>query len=56
MVLKMTDEGFGYCTNTGECEAICPKGVKIEYIARMHRDFTKAVALFREEAKVGGAG
>jgi len=56
MVLKMTEEGFGYCTNTGECEAICPKGVKIENIAMMHRDFTRAVALFREEAKVGGAG
>jgi succinate dehydrogenase / fumarate reductase iron-sulfur subunit len=56
MVLKMTEEGFGYCTNTGECEAICPKGVKIENIAMMHRDFTRAVALFREESKVGGAG
>lgn len=56
MVLKMTEEGFGYCTNTGECEAICPKGVKIENIAMMHRDFTRAVALFREESKADGAG
>jgi succinate dehydrogenase / fumarate reductase iron-sulfur subunit len=56
MVLKMTEEGFGYCTNTGECEAICPKGVKIENIAMMHREFTRAVALFREESKAGGAG
>jgi succinate dehydrogenase / fumarate reductase iron-sulfur subunit len=56
MVLRMTEEGFGYCTNTGECEAVCPKGVKIENIAMMHRDFTRAVALFREEAKVGGTG
>jgi succinate dehydrogenase / fumarate reductase iron-sulfur subunit len=54
MVLKMTEEGFGYCTNTGECEAICPKGVKIENIAMMHRDYLKAVATFREESK--GAG
>lgn len=56
MVLKMTEEGFGYCTNTGECEAICPKGVKIENIAMMHRDYLKAVATFREESRVGGAG
>ena len=54
MVLKMTEEGFGYCTNTGECEAICPKGVKIENIAMMHRDYLKAVATFRDESK--GAG
>lgn len=56
MVLKMTDEGFGYCTNTGECEAVCPKGIKIENIARMHRDYIKASATFREEASGGGAG
>ncbi|MBN9659480.1 MAG: succinate dehydrogenase/fumarate reductase iron-sulfur subunit [Acidobacteria bacterium] len=56
MVLKMTDEGFGYCTNTGECEAVCPKGIKIENIARMHRDYIKASATFREETSGGGAG
>ncbi|MGC4048170.1 MAG: succinate dehydrogenase/fumarate reductase iron-sulfur subunit [Paludibaculum sp.] len=56
MVLKMTDEGFGYCTNTGECEAVCPKGIKIENIARMHRDYIKASATFREESAAGGAG
>ena len=56
MVLKMTDEGFGYCTNTGECEAVCPKGIKIENIARMHRDYIKASATYREESAGGGAG
>jgi succinate dehydrogenase / fumarate reductase iron-sulfur subunit len=56
MVLKMTEEGFGYCTNTGECEAVCPKGITIENIARMHRDYLKAAATYREEVKAGGAG
>ncbi len=56
MVLKMTEEGFGYCTNTGECEAVCPKGIKIENIARMHRDYIKASVTYREESKAGGAG
>jgi succinate dehydrogenase / fumarate reductase iron-sulfur subunit len=56
MVLKMTEEGFGYCTNTGECEAVCPKGIKIENIARMHRDYIKASLTYREESQGGGAG
>ena len=33
---------FGSCTNFGECEAACPKGISIEFIARMNRDFLKA--------------
>jgi succinate dehydrogenase / fumarate reductase iron-sulfur subunit len=56
MVLKMTEEGFGYCTNTGECEAVCPKGIQIENIARMHRDYIKASVMYREETGAGGAG
>jgi len=56
MVAQMTEEGFGYCTNAGECEAVCPKGIKIENIARMHRDFIKAAITFREESQAGGAG
>lgn len=56
MVAQMMDEGFGYCTNTGECEALCPKGVKLENIARMNRDYLKAAILYREEnASAGGA-
>jgi succinate dehydrogenase / fumarate reductase, iron-sulfur subunit len=35
-------EGFGSCTNIGECEAVCPKEIKLEVIARMNRDFIKA--------------
>ncbi len=35
-------EEFGSCTNIGECEAVCPKEIKLEVIARMNRDFLKA--------------
>jgi len=42
MVVQMTKEGFGHCTNIGECEAVCPKRIKIEVIARMHRDYLHA--------------
>ncbi len=42
MVLQMTREAFGQCTNIGECEAVCPKGISIETIARMHRDYIAA--------------
>ena len=39
MVKQMDDEGFGNCTNTGACEVECPKGISLENIARMNRDF-----------------
>ena len=39
MVAKMDEEGFGNCTNTGACEAECPKGISLSNIARMNRDF-----------------
>ena len=42
MVNQMESEGFGGCTNHGECEAACPKGIRIDFIARMNRDFIKA--------------
>jgi len=42
MVAQVKAEAFGYCTNIGECEAVCPKEIKLEVIARMNRDFTKA--------------
>ncbi len=42
MVVQMSRETFGNCTNIGECEAVCPKQIKIEVIARMHRDFLVA--------------
>ena len=42
MVRQMDDEGFGNCTNTGACEVECPKGISLENIARMNREFLKA--------------
>ena len=42
MVAAMDEEGFGNCTNTGACEAECPKGISLENIARMNRELTAA--------------
>ncbi|MFN7313949.1 MAG: succinate dehydrogenase/fumarate reductase iron-sulfur subunit [Bacteroidota bacterium] len=42
MVAQMDAEGFGSCTNTGACEAECPKGISLSNIARMNRDFLVA--------------
>ena len=42
MVHQMDAEGFGNCTNTGACEVECPKGISLENIARMNREFLKA--------------
>jgi succinate dehydrogenase / fumarate reductase iron-sulfur subunit len=42
MVAQAQAEGFGSCTNAAECEAVCPKEIKIEVIARMNRDFLHA--------------
>ena len=42
MVEQMEDEGFGSCTNHRECEAVCPKGISVEWIARLNRDFLRA--------------
>jgi succinate dehydrogenase / fumarate reductase iron-sulfur subunit len=39
MVHQMDLEGFGNCTNTGACEVECPKGISLENIARMNRDY-----------------
>lgn len=44
MVRTMDEEGFGNCTNTGACEVECPKGISLENIARMNREFLKAAA------------
>ncbi|MCA9540153.1 MAG: succinate dehydrogenase/fumarate reductase iron-sulfur subunit [Myxococcales bacterium] len=43
MVAQMDAEGFGGCTNHGECSEACPKGIGLEFIARMNRDFIKAM-------------
>ena len=58
MVAQMDAEGFGTCTNHGECEAVCPKGIRMEFIARMNADYLKASATAgrRESVGEGGAG
>lgn len=43
MIEQMDEEGFGYCSNHGECEAVCPKGISIVNIARMRREYWKAI-------------
>lgn len=42
MVTQMDEEGFGNCTNTGACEVECPKGISLENIARMNREYLSA--------------
>lgn len=58
MVKTMDEEGFGGCTVTGSCEAVCPKEISLDFIARMNRDY--GFALIRGEkrpakASEGGA-
>lgn len=45
MVAQMDAEGFGGCTNTGECEAACPAGISLTHIARMNREFAGAAVV-----------
>jgi succinate dehydrogenase / fumarate reductase iron-sulfur subunit len=42
MVAKMDELGFGSCTNTGACEVECPKGISLDHIARLNREFLVA--------------
>jgi succinate dehydrogenase / fumarate reductase iron-sulfur subunit len=51
MVAQATAEMFGYCTNIGECEAVCPKLIKLEVIARMNRDFIRGAWSEREKLR-----
>jgi succinate dehydrogenase / fumarate reductase iron-sulfur subunit len=44
MVRAMDAAGFGNCTNIGECEAACPKGISLDFIAKMNRDYAVASA------------
>ena len=45
----MDGEGFGNCTNIGSCEAVCPKEISLDFIARMNREY--AVALFKSRVE-----
>jgi len=57
MVAQMDAETFGSCSNHGECETACPKGISLETIARMNRDYIAASLAKRpKNAGSGGAG
>jgi succinate dehydrogenase / fumarate reductase iron-sulfur subunit len=54
MVAQMDAEGFGACTNTGACEAECPKGISLTNIARMNREyFTATISSYEVASKAG---
>ena len=53
MLAQVKKEGFGSCTNIGECEAVCPKEIQLEVIARMNRDFITASWTQRGDASKG---
>ena len=54
MVRKMDEEGFGNCTVTGSCEAVCPKEISLSFITRMNRDYAIATLKGRTTRKVQG--
>lgn len=49
MVNQMDKEGFGNCTNQYECEAVCPKEISVDFIARMNREYLNASFISQEE-------
>ncbi|MBF0361656.1 MAG: succinate dehydrogenase/fumarate reductase iron-sulfur subunit [Oligoflexia bacterium] len=49
MVKKMDELGFGNCTNEAECEAVCPKGIKLSNIARLNRQFALSSFLKKDD-------
>ncbi len=55
MVAQMDSEGFGACSNTGACEAECPKGIKLSNIARLNREYYSA-SLTSYEIESNGGG
>ncbi len=54
MVEQMDVEGFGNCTNTGACEVECPKGISLENIARMNREYLSAALTGEEKKEITG--
>jgi len=57
MVAQMDKEGFGACTVTGSCEAVCPKEISMDFIARMNRDYGIAILKGDPKSAAGsGAG
>jgi succinate dehydrogenase / fumarate reductase iron-sulfur subunit len=43
MTETMKDEGFGNCSNHYECQAACPKGISVQFIAKLNREYLKAL-------------
>jgi succinate dehydrogenase / fumarate reductase, iron-sulfur subunit len=57
MVEQMDAEGFGACTVTGSCEAVCPKEISLDFIAKINRDYARALLKGGpRKVKAGGAG
>jgi succinate dehydrogenase / fumarate reductase iron-sulfur subunit len=54
MMTRAEQEGFGSCTNIGECEAACPKQISLDFIGRMNRDFMKASVIKGSKASRKG--
>jgi succinate dehydrogenase / fumarate reductase iron-sulfur subunit len=60
MIQAMAENGFGNCSNHYECQAACPKGIDVKFIARLNREFIKALAkdkvgALAQSAAAGGA-
>jgi succinate dehydrogenase / fumarate reductase iron-sulfur subunit len=55
MVAQMDEEGFGTCTNHGECSRACPKEIRQEFIAQLNRDFLWG-SVFSRPKVAGGSG
>jgi succinate dehydrogenase / fumarate reductase iron-sulfur subunit len=43
MVAQMDKEGFGHCSNTAECEAVCPKQISVQFIGKINREYWRAM-------------
>jgi succinate dehydrogenase / fumarate reductase iron-sulfur subunit len=56
MVAQMDREGFGACTVTGSCEAVCPKEISLDFIAKMNRDYAAALVKGEPAGARGGGG
>lgn len=55
MIEEMDRQSFGGCSNHGECEAVCPKEISISNIARMRREYYKAVVMDRGQASAASS-
>jgi succinate dehydrogenase / fumarate reductase iron-sulfur subunit len=54
MVKTMDEAGFGNCTVTGSCEAVCPKEISLDFITKLNREYGRAILKNRAERKSGG--